>query len=145
MNLANLQKLVKYAQILDLNGEYKKADKVFVKISQYYPEQSTTQVHNVQTVDMSEDSLLQDEIDENWNNFWTKMPMWIPKENKGKPAAKGDMSIEALNHGSQTDGAAAYDPGNPASSPSMQNDLSRFEWDNIYDEDNPGNNRVPVR
>ena len=145
MNLVNLQKLVKYAQILDLNGEYKKADKVFVKISSYYPEQSTTQVQNVQTVDMSEDSLLQDEIDENWDNFWTKMPMWFPKENKGIPASKDNMSTEAKLHGSQTDGAAAYDPGNPASSPSMQNDLSRFEWDNIYDEDNPGNNRVPVR
>lgn len=145
MNLVNLQKLVKYAQILDLNREYKKADKVFVKISSYYPETSTTQVQNVQTVDFSEDSVLQNEIDENWKNYFDKHPPFIVKENKGRPASKDNMSTEAKLHGSQTDGAAAYDPGNPASSPSMQNDLSRFEWDNIYDEDNPGNNRVPVR
>lgn len=145
MDFVKLRKLVKLAYNLDLNGEYKKADRVFVKISQYYPEQSVTQVKNVQQVDFSADSVLQDEIDENWTNFFDKHPPFVVKETKGRPAAKDDMSIEAKLNGSQTDGAAAYDPGNPASSPSMQNDLSRFEWDNMRDENHPEYDRIPVR
>lgn len=145
MDFVKLRKLVKFAHNLDINGEYKKADKVFVKISQYYPEQSVTKVQNVQQVDFSEDSILQDEIDENQTNYWTKKPNWVVKESKGRPAAKDDMSTEAKLHGSQTDGATAYDPGNPASSPSMQNDLSRFEWDNLRDENHPEYDRIPVR
>ncbi len=145
MDFVKLQKLVKMAHNLDLNGEYKKADKVFVKISSYYNEQSVTQVKNVSEVDMSEDSVLLHEIDDNWKLFWEKHPPFVVKETKGRPAAKDDMSTEAKLHGSQTDGAAAYDPGNPASSPSMQNDLSRFEWDNIRDENHPEYDRIPVR
>jgi hypothetical protein len=145
MDFVKLQKLVKLAHNLDLNGEYKKADKVFVKLSQYYPEQSVTKVENVKQVDFSEDSVLQNEIDENWTNYFDKHPPLVVKETKGRPAAKDDMSQEAQMHGSQTDGAAAYDPGNPASSPSMQNDLSRFEWDNIRDENHPEYDRIPVR
>ncbi len=145
MDLVKLQKLVKLARNLDLNGEYKKADKVFVKISSYYLEESLTQVKNVNEVDMSEDSVLQDEIDDNWKLFWEKHPPFVVKETKGNPAAKDNMSIEGKLHGSQNDGAAAYDPGNPASSPSMQNDLSRFEWDNIRDENHPEYDRIPVR
>jgi len=145
MDFVKLQKLVKLAHNLDLNGEYKKADKVFVKLSQYYPEQSVTKVENVKQVDFSEDSVLQDEIDENWTNYFDKHPPFVVKETKGRPAAKDDMSTEAKLNGSQTDGAAAYDPGNPASSPSMANDLSRFEMDNIRDENHPEYDRIPVR
>ena len=50
MDANSIQTLIKLCSKLDKTGHYSKADSLFEKIAQYYPQQSVTQSPNVSLV-----------------------------------------------------------------------------------------------
>ena len=50
MNANSIQTIIKVCSKLDKKGHYSKADNLFEKIAQYYPQQSVTQSPNVSLV-----------------------------------------------------------------------------------------------
>jgi hypothetical protein len=152
MNANIIQTLIKVCSKLDKTGHYSKADILFEKIAQYYPQQSVTQSPNVSLVPY-------DEIEEETkqNDFWRQKinPRKIPKEYFDLGGEADGQSIEGQLHGpDNVPGPAYIDPGNPASSPSMAvhsgEDLcDKFSWEETYeknvDEGNAWKNRIPYR
>ena len=137
MNATSIQTIIKICSKLDKKGHYSKADNLFEKIAQYYPQQSVTQSPNVSLVPY-------DEIEEETkqNDYWRQKinPRKIPKE--------------YFDLGGEAPGPAYIDPGNPASSPSMAihsgEDLNdKFSWEETngknIDEGNAWKNRLPNR
>ena len=49
---SEIRNLIKKAKILDSLGKFKESDNIFVKLSQYYVEQSVTKVPSVQYFEM---------------------------------------------------------------------------------------------
>ncbi len=65
MNANSIQTIIRICSRLDKKGHYSKADNLFEKIAQYYPQQSVTQSPNVSLVPY-------DEIEEETkqNDYW---------------------------------------------------------------------------
>lgn len=145
-----LLNLIKIAGNLDTNGDYKNSDSLFVKISQYYIEQSLTKVPNVHYVEFDE---LDDEIYENQKNYYTKKPNLVVKQYfdlTDEDDVEEGKNLEALLHGPDDVSGPAYtDPGNLSSSPSMTGDLKSFTYKETYqknvDEGKSYLNRLPLR
>lgn len=147
MNLDTLKKIIKIASKLDTQGNYKLSDKLYVKVAQYYPEQSLTKVPTVQYVEYDE---IEDEFLENEKNYRKKKPNLIPKQYFDLGGEKDGANIEGLLHGPDSVPGPAYiDPGNLASSPSMAGDVDHFTWELTYqknvDEGHSWKNRIPLR
>ena len=152
MKANSIQTLMKLCSRLDKIGHYSKADLLFEKIAQYYPQQSVTQSPNVSLVPY-------DEIEEETkqNDFWRQKinPRKLPKEYFDLGGEADGQSIEGQLHGPDSVPGPAYiDPGNPQSSPSMAihsgEDLcDKFSWEETYeknvDEGNAWKNRIPNR
>lgn len=149
MNKINLSEFVKISKHLDYMGNFKDADKLFVKISNYYPEQSQTKTKDISYFEWDETT--DEQFQDNNRNYIEKKPNLIQKEyfNLGDgtdPKKKDELSQEGLLNGpSGVTGPAYIDPGNLASSPSMSGGVDNFTWDEVYDEDHPEYNRVPRR
>lgn len=150
MNYKNLIKIIKKAENLDKSGEFKKSDDIFIKLSQYYVEQSVTKVPSVQYVKYED---LEDEYKENQIYYYKNKPNLVVKQYfdlTNEDDKKDGMNIEALLHGPDSVPGPAYiDPGNLASSPSMAGDVSSFTWEETYqknkDEGHGWKNRIPIR
>lgn len=147
---SNLIKFLKLSQKLDDLGYYKSSDNLFIKISQYYPQQSVTKVPSVQYIEYDE---LEDEFKDNQENYYKKKPNLVVKQYfdlTDEDDCEEGMNIEALLHGpGDVTGPAYIDPGNLASSPSMAGDVYMFTWEETYqknkDEGNGWKNRIPMR
>ena len=140
---SKLNNLIKKAKILDSIGKYKESDALFVKLSQYYVEQSITKVPSVQYFEMDE---IADEYEENEKNYRTKKPNLRVPEYHDLGVGEDEENMEGKLHGPDSVPGPAYiDPGNLASSPSMAGDLDYFLWDEVRDEDHPEYNRIPRR
>jgi hypothetical protein len=152
MKANSIQTLIKLCSRLDKTGHYSKADLLFEKIAQYYPQQSVTQSPNVSLVPYED---IEEETKQ--NDFWRQKinPRKIPKEYFDLGGEADGQSIEGQLHGpDNVPGPAYIDPGNPASSPSMAvhsgEDLcDKFSWEETYeknvDEGNAWKNRIPYR
>jgi len=152
MKANSIQVLIKLCSRLDKTGHYSKADLLFERIAQYYPQQSVTQSPNVSLVPYEE---IEEETKQ--NDFWRQKinPRKIPKEYFDLGGEADGQSIEGQLHGpDNVPGPAYIDPGNPASSPSMAihsgEDLcDKFSWEETYeknvDEGNAWKNRIPYR
>jgi len=152
MKANSIQTLIKLCSRLDKTGHYSKADLLFEKIAQYYPQQSVTQSPNVSLVPYKD---IEEETKQ--NDFWRQKinPRKIPKEYFDLGGEADGQSIEGQLHGpDNVPGPAYIDPGNPASSPSMAihsgEDLcDKFSWEETYeknvDEGNAWKNRIPYR
>ena len=152
MKANSIQAIIKLCSRLDKTGHYSKADLLFEKIAQYYPQQSVTQSPNVSLVPYEE---IEEETKQ--NDFWRQKinPRKIPKEYFDLGGEADGQSIEGQLHGpDNVPGPAYIDPGNPASSPSMAvhsgEDLcDKFSWEETYeknvDEGNAWKNRIPYR
>jgi hypothetical protein len=152
MKANSIQVLIKLCSRLDKTGYYSKADLLFERIAQYYPQQSVTQSPNVSLVPYEE---IEEETKQ--NDFWRQKinPRKIPKEYFDLGGEADGQSIEGQLHGpDNVPGPAYIDPGNPASSPSMAvhsgEDLcDKFSWEETYeknvDEGNAWKNRIPYR
>jgi hypothetical protein len=152
MKANSIQALIKLCSRLDKTGHYSKADLLFEKIAQYYPQQSVTQSPNVSLVPYED---IEEETKQ--NDFWRQKinPRKIPKEYFDLGGEADGQSIEGQLHGpDNVPGPAYIDPGNPASSPSMAihsgEDLcDKFSWEETYeknvDEGNAWKNRIPYR
>ena len=152
MKANSIQTLIKLCSRLDKTGHYSKADLLFGKIAQYYPQQSVTQSPNVSLVPYED---IEEETKQ--NDFWRQKinPRKIPKEYFDLGGEADGQSIEGQLHGpDNVPGPAYIDPGNPASSPSMAvhsgEDLcDKFSWEETYeknvDEGNAWKNRIPYR
>jgi hypothetical protein len=138
------------ADKLDDLGFYKSSDNLFVKIAQYYPQQSLTKVPVVHYVEFDE---LEDEFKDNQINYYKKKPNWVVKEYldlTSEDDVEEGMNLEALLHGPDSVPGPAYvDPGNLASSPSMAGDVDFFTWEETYEknkeEGHGWKNRIPYR
>ena len=147
---SSLSKLIKIAKKLDDLGYYKSSDNLFIKISQYYPQQSVTKVPSVQYIEYDE---LEDEFKNNQENYYKKKPNLVVKQYfdlTDEDDQVDGMNIEALLHGpGDVPGPAYIDPGNLASSPSMAGDVDMFTYEETYqknkDEGNGWKNRIPLR
>ena len=148
---SNLQlKLLRIASDLDKIGNFVESDDLFIKISQYYPQQSLTKVPMVQYVEYDE---LEDEFINNEENYRKKKPNLVVKQYfdlTSEDDQEDGMSLEALLNGSDSVPGPAYiDPGNLASSPSMAGDSTSFTYEETYqknvDEGNGWKNRIPRR
>lgn len=147
MNLNTLTKIIKIASKLDSMGNYKLSDSLFVKVAQYYPEQSLTKIPTVQYVEYDE---VEDEYLENEKNYRKKKPNLIPKQYFDLGGEADGQNIEGLLNGPDSVPGPAYiDPGNLASSPSMAGDVDHFTWEETYErnveEGNGWKNRIPMR
>lgn len=150
MNYKNLIKIIKKAENLDKSGEFKKSDDIFIKLSQYYVEQSVTKVPSVQYVKYED---LEDEYKENQIYYYKNKPNLVVKQYfdlTDEDDKEDGMNIEALLHGHDSVPGPAYiDPGNLASSPSMAGDVYSFTWEETYqknkDEGHGWKNRIPIR
>jgi hypothetical protein len=152
MKANSIQTLIKLCSRLDKTGHYSKADLLFEKIAQYYPQQSVTQSPNVSLVPFEE---IEEETKQ--NDFWRQKinPRKLPKEYFDLGGEADGQSIEGQLHGPDSVPGPAYiDPGNPQSSPSMAihsgEDLcDKFSWEETYeknvDEGNAWKNRIPNR
>ena len=152
MKANSIQTLIKLCSRLDKTGHYSKADLLFEKIAQYYPQQSVTQSPNVSLVPFEE---IEEETKQ--NDFWRQKinPRKLPKEYFDLGGEADGQSIEGQLHGPDSVPGPAYiDPGNPQSSPSMAihsgEDLcDKFSWEETYeknvDEGNAWKNRIPYR
>jgi len=152
MKANSIQTLIKLCSRLDKTGHYSKADLLFERIAQYYPQQSVTQSPNVSLVPYED---IEEETKQ--NDFWRQKinPRKIPKEYFDLGGEADGQSIEGQLHGpDNVPGPAYIDPGNPASSPSMAvhsgEDLcDKFSWEETYeknvDEGNAWKNRIPYR
>ena len=152
MKANSIQTLMKLCSRLDKIGHYSKADLLFEKIAQYYPQQSVTQSPNVSLVPFEE---IEEETKQ--NDFWRQKinPRKLPKEYFDLGGEADGQSIEGQLHGPDSVPGPAYiDPGNPQSSPSMAihsgEDLhDKFSWEETYeknvDEGNAWKNRIPNR
>ena len=152
MKANSIQTLIKLCSRLDKTGHYSKADLLFEKIAQYYPQQSVTQSPNVSLVPYED---IEEETKQ--NDFWRQKinPRKIPKEYFDLGGEADGQNIEGLLHGpDNVPGPAYIDPGNPASSPSMAihsgEDLNdKFSWEETngknIDEGNAWKNRLPNR
>ena len=152
MKANSIQTIIKLCSRLDKTGHYSKADLLFERIAQYYPQQSVTQSPNVSLVPYEE---IEEETKQ--NDFWRQKinPRKIPKEYFDLGGEADGQSIEGQLHGpDNVPGPAYIDPGNPASSPSMAihsgEDLcDKFSWEETYeknvDEGNAWKNRIPYR
>lgn len=150
MNSKQIQRFIRIARKLDLDGEYKKSDLIFVRLSQYYPEQSLTKSPMVQYVEFDDDSVLQDEMTENEQNYRKKKPNLVVKEYYDLGGEADGANLEGLLNGPDSVPGPAYiDPGNLASSPSMAGDVDGFTYEETYqknvDEGNSWKNRIPIR
>jgi hypothetical protein len=150
MNSKQIQRFIRIARKLDLDGEYKKSDLIFVRLAQYYPEQSLTKVPMVQYVEFDDNSVLQDEITENEQNYRKKKPNLVVKEYYDLGGEADGENLEGLLNGPDSVPGPAYiDPGNLASSPSMAGDVDGFSYEETYqknvDEGNSWKNRIPIR
>jgi len=142
--------ILKLGDELDKHGSYASADKLFIKLSQYYPWQSLTKVPIVHYVEYDE---LEDEFKNNQENYYKKKPNLVVKEYydlTDEDDQVDGMNIEALLHGPDSVPGPAYiDPGNLASSPSMAGDVDYFTYEETYqknkDEGNGWKNRIPRR
>lgn len=147
---SSLSKLLKIAKKLDDLGYYKSSDNLFIKISQYYPQQSVTKVPSVQYIEYDE---LEDEFKNNQENYYKKKPNLVVKQYfdlTDEDDQVDGMNIEALLHGpGDVSGPAYIDPGNLASSPSMAGDVDMFTYEETYqknkEEGNGWKNRIPLR
>jgi hypothetical protein len=152
MDANSIQRLIKLCSKLDKTGHYSKADSLFEKIAQYYPQQSVTQSPNVSLVPYED---IEEETKQ--NDFWRQKinPRKIPKEYRDLGGEADGQNIEGQLHGpDNVPGPAYVDPGNPASSPSMAisngEDLNdKFSWEETYDKNvddgNAWKNRIPNR
>ena len=152
MKANSIQTLIKLCSRLDKTGHYSKADLLFERIAQYYPQQSVTQSPNVSLVPYED---IEEETKQ--NDFWRQKinPRKIPKEYFDLGGEADGQSIEGQLHGpDNVPGPAYIDPGNPASSPSMAvhsgEDLcDKFSWEETYeknvDEGNAWKNRITYR
>jgi hypothetical protein len=152
MNTTSIQTIIKICSKLDKKGYYSKADNLFEKVAQYYPQQSITQSPNVSLVPYED---IEEETKQ--NDFWRQKinPRKIPKEYFDLGGEADGQSIEGQLHGpDNVPGPAYIDPGNPASSPSMAisngEDLTdKFSWEETYeknvDDGNAWKNRIPNR
>lgn len=150
MDPKTLRKLIKVASNFDLSGNYKASDSIFIKLSQYYPEQSLTKVPMVQYVEFDDDSVLDSEMRDNEENYRKKKPNLIVKQYFDLGGEADGQNIEGLLHGPDSVPGPAYiDPGNLASSPSMAGDVDCFTYEETYqknvDEGNSWKNRIPIR
>ena len=77
MNTTSIQTIIKICSKLDKKGYYSKADNLFEKVAQYYPQQSITQSPNVSLVPYED---IEEETKQ--NDFWRQKinPRKIPKE-----------------------------------------------------------------
>lgn len=143
MDTSNLNKLLKIASDLDKQGMYKKSDKIFIKLSQYYPQSSAVNFPYVHYVEYDE---LEDEFYDNLKNYYTKKPNLVKKQYfdlTSEDDTEEGENIEAKLHGPDSvPGPANIDPGNQASNPGMS-DLEYFSWEEAY-ENNPYR-RIPRR
>ena len=144
---SQINNLIKKAKILDSIGKYKESDALFVKLSQYYVEQSVTKVPSVQYFEMDE---IADEYEENEKNYRTKKPNLRVPEYMDLGVGEDEENMEGKLHGPDSVPGPAYiDPGNLASSPSMAGDVDCFTWEETYeknvDEGNGWKNRIPLR
>lgn len=147
---SKIAKLLHLADKLDDLGFYKTSDSLFVKISQYYPQQSLTKVPTVHYVEYDE---LEDEFKDNQVNYYKKKPNLVVKQYfdlTDEDDTEDGMNIEALLNGPDSVPGPAYiDPGNLASSPSMAGDVDCFTWEETYqknkEEGNGWKNRIPIR
>lgn len=143
-------KLLRIASDLDKTGNFVESDDLFIKISQYYPQQSLTKVPMVQYVEYDE---LEDEFINNEENYRKKKPNLVVKQYfdlTSEDDQEDGMSLEALLNGPDSVPGPAYiDPGNLASSPSMAGDTTCFTFEETYqknvDEGNGWKNRIPYR
>jgi hypothetical protein len=143
-------KLLRIASDLDKTGHFEESDRLFVKISQYYPQQSLTKVPMVQYVEYDE---LEDEFINNEENYRKKKPNLVVKQYfdlTSEDDQEDGMNLEALLNGPDSVPGPAYiDPGNLASSPSMAGDSTSFTFEENYqknvDEGNAWKNRIPLR
>jgi len=143
-------KIIDLAHKLDDLGLYKSSDNLFIKISQYYPQQSITKVPMVNYVEFDD---LEDEFKDNQVNYYKKKPNLVVKQYfdlTDEDDVEEGMNIEALLHGPDSVPGPAYiDPGNLASSPSMAGDVDGFTYEETYqknkDEGNGWKNRIPIR
>lgn len=149
-NLSDLLNILKLAQKLDSNGQYKQSDILFNKTASYYPEQSQTKNKDISYFEW--DEITNEQFEDNNRAYIEKKPNLLQKEyfNLGDgtdPAKKDELSQEGLLNGpSGVIGPAYIDPGNVASSPSMAGgNMEEFEWDNVRDENHPEYNRIPRR
>jgi hypothetical protein len=152
MNVTSIQTIIRICSKLDKKGHYSKADNLFEKIAQYYPQQSVTQSPNVSLVPFEE---IEEETKQ--NDFWRQKinPRKLPKEYFDLGGEADGQNIEGQLHGpDNVPGPAYIDPGNPQSSPSMAihsgEDLcDKFSWEETYeknvDEGNAWKNRIPNR
>ena len=152
MDTKSIQTIIKVCSKLDKTGHYTKADSLFEKIAQYYPQQSVTQSPDVSLVPYED---IEEETKQ--NDYWRQKinPRKIPKEYFDLGGEADGQSIEGQLHGpDNVPGPAYIDPGNPASSPSMAihsgEDLcDKFSWEETYeknvDEGNAWKNRIPNR
>ena len=144
---SEIEFLIKKAKILDSLGKFKESDNLFVKISQYYPEQSLTKNPSVQYFEMDD---IADEYEENEKNYRTKKPNLRVPEYHSFNIGEDEENLEGkLNGPDSVPGPAYVDPGNLASSPSMAGDVDCFTWEETYEknvEDGNGwKNRIPLR
>lgn len=150
MDPKTLRKLIKVARNFDLSGNYKASDSIFIKLSQYYPEQSLTKVPMVQYVEFDDDSVLDSEMRDNEENYRKKKPNLVVKQYFDLGGEADGQNIEGLLNGPDSVPGPAYiDPGNLASSPSMAGDVDCFTYEETYqknvDEGNSWKNRIPIR
>lgn len=142
-----IRSLIKKANRFDSSGNFKKADRLFIKLSQYYVEQSITKVPSVQYFEMDD---IDDEYKENEFNYRTKKPNLRVPEYHDLGVGKDEENLEGKLHGPDSVPGPAYvDPGNLASSPSMAGDVDCFTWEETYEknveEGNGWKNRIPLR
>lgn len=149
MNRINLSEFVKLSKQLDSIGSFKDADRLFLRLSNYYPEQS--KLKNEGTSYFKWDKIFDEQLQDNDTSYITKKPNLLQKEyfNLGDgddPKKKDELSIQGLLNGpSGVTGPAYIDPGNLASSPSMSGGVDNFKWKEVYDENHPEYNRAPRR
>ena len=149
-NLSDIFHLLKLAQRLDSNEQYKQADILFNRVASYYPEQSQTKNKDISYFEWDETT--NEQFQDNNEANIEKKPNLLQKEyfNLGDgtdPAKKEELSQEGLLNGpSGVTGPAYIDPGNVASSPSMAGgNMEEFKWENVRNEDHPEYNRIPRR
>jgi hypothetical protein len=149
MNTINLSEFIRLAKHLDKIGDFKKADNLYIKISNYYPEQSQTKTKDINYFEWDETT--DEQFKDNNEAYIEKKPNLLQKEyydlgDGSDPKKKDELNTQALLNGpSGVKGPAAIDPGNLASSPSMSGGVDNFKWDEVYDEDHPEYNRIPRR
>jgi hypothetical protein len=148
--LSGIFHLLKLANALDSNGQYKQADILFNRLANYNVEQSQLKTKDISYFEWDETT--DEQFQDNNEAYIEKKPNLLQKEyfNQGDgtdPAKKDELSQEGLLNGpSGVTGPAYIDPGNVASSPSMGGgNLEQFEWKNIRNEDHPEYDRIPLR